>query len=43
MNLALLALLLGAQVVVNPPVPSNDLARRTAYHHYVRGQEFLFS
>lgn len=43
MNLALLALLLGAQVVVNPPVPSNDLARRTAYHHYVRGQEFLQS
>ena len=43
MNIALLALVLGVQVVVNPPVPSNDLARRTAYHHYVRGQEFLQS
>jgi Tfp pilus assembly protein PilF len=43
MNLALLALMLGGQVVVNPPVPSNELARRTAYHHYVRGQEFLQS
>src|SRR5687767_2844115 len=41
MNVALLALVLGVQVVVNPPVPSNDLARRTAYHHYVRGQEFM--
>jgi Tfp pilus assembly protein PilF len=35
--------LVAAQVVVNPPVPSNELARRTAYHHYVRGQEFLQS
>jgi Tfp pilus assembly protein PilF len=35
--------LVAAQVVVNPPVPSNDQARRTAYHHYVRGQEFLQS
>ena len=43
MNIALLALVLGLQVVVNPPVPSNDLARRTAYHHFVRGQEFLQS
>ena len=43
MNIALLALVLGVQVVVNPPVPSNDLARRNAYHHYVRGQEFLQS
>jgi Tfp pilus assembly protein PilF len=43
MNIAVLALVLGVQVVVNPPVPSNDLARRTAYHHYVRGQEFLQS
>ena len=43
MNVALLALMLGGQVVVNPPVPSNELARRTAYHHYVRGQEFLQS
>jgi tetratricopeptide (TPR) repeat protein len=43
MNIALLALVVGLQVVLNPPVPSNDLARRTAYHHYVRGQEFLQS
>ena len=43
MNIALPALVLGIQAVVNPPVPSNDLARRTAYHHYVRGQEFLQS
>ena len=43
MNIALLVLVIGVQVVVNPPVPSNDLARRTAYHHYVRGQEFLQS
>ena len=43
MTAALLALVIGMQVVVNPPVPSNDLARRTAYHHYVRGQEFLQS
>lgn len=41
MNIALLALVLGVQVVVNPPVPSNDLARRTAYQHYVRGQELM--
>lgn len=41
MNIALLILVLGVQVVVNPPVPSNDLARRTAYNHYVRGQEFM--
>src|SRR5687767_10211204 len=41
MNVALLALVLGVQVVVNPPVPSNELARRTAYQHYVRGQEFM--
>lgn len=41
MNIALLALVLGVQVVVNPPVPSNDLARRTAYNHYVRGQELM--
>ena len=41
MNIALLVLALGVQVVVNPPVPSNDLARRTAYNHYVRGQEFM--
>ena len=34
---------LADQVVVNPPVPANDLARRTAYQHYVRGQEFLQS
>jgi tetratricopeptide (TPR) repeat protein len=43
MNIALLVLMLGVQVVINPPVPSNDLARRSAYHHYVRGQEFLQS
>ena len=41
MNIALLLLIIGVQVVVNPPVPSNDLARRTAYNHYVRGQEFM--
>jgi Tfp pilus assembly protein PilF len=40
---ALLVFLLGAQVVVNPPAPANDVARRTAYHHYLRGQEFLQS
>ena len=43
MNVALLALMLAGQIVVNPPVPSNELARRTAYHHYVRGQEFMQS
>jgi len=43
MNIALLALVVGLQVVLNPPVPANDMARRTAYHHYVRGQEFLQS
>ena len=41
MTTIVLALILGSQLVVNPPVPANDLARRTAYHHYVRGQEFL--
>jgi Tfp pilus assembly protein PilF len=43
MHIAVLAVLLGAQVVINPPIPTDDLARRTAYHHYVRGQEFLQS
>ena len=41
MHAAFLVLLLGAQVVVNPPAPANDQARRTAYQHYVRGQEFM--
>ena len=43
MPVAVLAVLLGVQVVVNPPAPATDLARRTAYHHYLRGQEFLQS
>src|SRR5688572_28450843 len=43
MTITVLALILGSQLVVNPPAPANDLARRTAYHHYVRGQEFLQS
>ena len=43
MTAILLALALAGQVVVDPPKPANDLARRTAYHHYVRGQEYLQS
>ena len=43
MHIAVLALLLGAQVVINPPKPADDQARRAAYQHYVRGQEFLQS
>jgi Tfp pilus assembly protein PilF len=43
MTVILLALALAGQVVVDPPKPADDLARRTAYHHYVRGQEFLQS
>jgi Tfp pilus assembly protein PilF len=38
-----LTVLMASQLVINPPAPANDLARRTAYHHYVRGQEFLQS
>ena len=43
MTAILLVLALAGQVVVDPPKPANDLARRTAYHHFVRGQEFLQS
>ena len=43
MTAILLALVLAGQVVVDPPKPANDLARRTAYHHFVRGQEYLQS
>ena len=43
MTAILLTLALAGQVVIDPPKPANDLARRTAYHHYVRGQEFLQS
>ena len=43
MTAILFALALAGQVIINPPAPANDLARRTAYHHYVRGQEFLQS
>ena len=38
-----LALLFGAQIVVDPPKPKDDLKQREAYQHYVRGQEFLSS
>ena len=38
-----LTVFLAPQVVIDPPKPANDLARRTAYHQYVRGQEFLQS
>lgn len=37
------ALLFGAQIVVDPPKPKDDLKQREAYHHYVRGQEYLSS
>jgi Tfp pilus assembly protein PilF len=43
MTAALLVLALAGQIVVDPPKPANDLARRSAYHHYVRGQEYLQS
>ena len=41
--LMVLASSAAAQVVVDPPKPADDLARRSAYHHYVRGQEYLQS
>jgi tetratricopeptide (TPR) repeat protein len=37
------ALLLGTQIVVDPPKPKDDVKQREAYQHYVRGQEFLSS
>jgi Tfp pilus assembly protein PilF len=43
MTTVLLLLALAGQIVVDPPKPANDLARRSAYHHYVRGQEYLQS
>lgn len=43
MHIAVLAVLLGAQVVINPPMPADNQARRAAYQHYVRGQELLQS
>lgn len=41
--LMMVATAAAAQVVVDPPKPANDLARRSAYHHFVRGQEYLQS
>ena len=41
--LMMVATAAAAQVVIDPPKPANDLARRTAYHHFVRGQEYLQS
>jgi tetratricopeptide (TPR) repeat protein len=35
--------LLGAQIVLDPPKPKDDLTQREAYQHYVLGQEFLTS
>jgi Tfp pilus assembly protein PilF len=32
-----------SQLVIDPPKPADDLTRREAYQHYVRGQEFLSS
>ena len=38
-----IALLLGTQVVIEPPKPKDEVKQREAYQHYVRGQEFLSS
>lgn len=43
MNILVAALLLASQIVVDPPKPTDELTRRDAYAHYVRGQEYLSS